>query len=448
MDRRTEAAGSGGLGRRLGPFRHRSYLAYWLGVSITSLGTWLQAVAGSIYVYQLTGSTFLVGVFNFAGFIPILLFSVWGGQLSDRFDRRRIVWTTHAASMAVAAILAWLTITGAATVVLLIGFVFLLNVLWALGKPSLLSLVPNIVPRPDLEDGVALTSLGFQAGQIVGPLIAAGAMATAGAGLAFTINAVTYGAPILAMAYLRKLDLGGRAAEPRRATGADDAGRSAAAFVRSNLWLLGLLAGIVVTSTAMEIQRTVAPGLVSEKLGIAESNAGLLVAAQSVGATTAFLLFVQIRKLGWSRRSAYVGLLAQGGGVLLAAIAPNLPLALLGFGFIGLGFGFCFPVLTAAIQGATPDALRGRVMAFHQIALLGHRPLTALILGALATAVSLIAASLVWLAILPFGIVAVSIAWRRLPEPPRDGRSERDDRPAGDPAAIETGLAASSLAER
>ena len=431
------------LGRRLGPFRHRSYGAYWLGVSVTSLGTWLQAVAGSIYVYQLSGSTFVVGVFNFAGFIPILLFSVWGGGLSDRFDRRHVVWTTHAASMAIALVLAALTILGAANVLILIVAMFLLNVLWALGKPSLLALVPNIVPREDLQDAVALTSLGFLSGQIVGPLIAAAAMAASGAGLAFAINALTYGAPIAAMVILRRLALGGRAVTPDGSAVADERGRSAGAFVRTNVWVTGLLAGIVVTSVAMEIQRTLAPGLVSEKLGIAESNAGLLVAAQSAGSAIALLLFVQIRKRGWSRRSAFVGLMTQAGGVLIAAIAPDLPIALVGFGLIGLGFALCFPVLTAALQGSTPDALRGRVMAFHQLALLGHRPVTALIVGGVATVFGLITAILIWLVLLPLGLLAIRTAWRRLPEEP-PGRRAATAGP--DDAATE--LAGTSPAER
>jgi MFS family permease len=318
--------------------------------------------------------------------------------------------------MAIATILAALTIAGAASVISLIVAMFLLNVLWALGKPSLLSLVPNIVPRKDLQDAVALTSLGFLAGQIVGPLIAAGAMAASGAGLAFAINALTYGAPIVSMFYLGRLGLGGRAVRSDRSAGPLERSPSAVAFLRKNLWVSGLLAGIVVTSMAMEIQRTLAPGLVFEKLRIPESNAGLLVAAQSVGSAIALVMFVQIRKYGWSRRSAFVGLLTQAGGVLAAATAANLPIALVGFGFIGLGFALCFPVLTAALQGATPDELRGRVMSFHQLALLGHRPVTALVVGAVATAFGLVSATLIWLILVPVGLVAVRTAWRRLPE--------------------------------
>src|SRR5215213_2793767 len=334
-----------GRASRIGPFRHRPYQVYWLGVAITSLGTWLAAVAGSIYVYQLTGSTFQVGVFNFAGFVPILLFSVLGGQLSDRFDRRRVALWTHAVSMAIAAVLAWLTIAGLATELTLIVAMFLLNTLWAIGKPSLLSLVPNIVPRSDLQEAVALASLGFMTGQIAGPLIAAAALAVSGAGLAFAINAATYAAPVVAMIVLARMGLGARDPESDTPAARAQVASSAASFVRRNVWVAGLLVGVVVTSMAMEIQRTVAPALASEKLGIAESNAGFLLAAQSVGSAISFVLFVPIRRFGWTRRSAPIGLFVQAAGVVLATVAPNLPAALAGFWLIGLGFAMCYPVL-------------------------------------------------------------------------------------------------------
>jgi MFS family permease len=403
-------------GPRFGPFRHRAYRAYWLGVAITSLGTWLSAVAGSIHVYQLTGSTFSVGLFNAASFLPILLFSVWGGQLSDRFDRRRVVLITHALSLVIAAALAALTAVGAATELTLIVAMFLLNTLWALGKPALLSLVPNIVPRDDLQDAVALSSLGFMTGQVIGPLIAAGAMAASGAALAFAVNAATYVAPVISMLVLGRMGLSGREGSAARTASPADGG-STRSFLAHNLWAVGLLVGVVVTSTAMELQRTVAPALVSETLGIAESNAALLVFVQSVGAAISFLLFVPIRRRGWSRPAAFAGIGLQAAGVVVAAVAPGLAVAAGGFFLIGLGFATTYPVLTAALQDGTPDDLRGRVMSLHQLALLGHRPITALAVGAVATALGLVAGTVAWLVFLPVGLIAIRAAWRRLPDP-------------------------------
>ena len=403
-----------GIAARMGPFRHPAYTVYWGGGFVSNLGTWLQAVAGSIFVYQLTGSSLAVGIFNFAGFIPILLFSVWGGQISDRFDRRHVVIVTHVIAMAGAAVLAVITVAGLATELALIVTTFLLNTMWAVGKPSLVSLIPNIVPREDLQDAVGLNSLQFIAGQIVGPTVAAIVMATSGAGLAFTINTFTYVGPILAMVFLYRKGLGGVAAERKRRGGGPPIAISAPAFMRQHVWVGALLVGVVATAAPMEIQRTLAPGLVVEVLNEPESTAGLMVAAQSVGSAIALFLFMTIRRRGWSRTAALGGYLFQAAGLLVVAFAPTLLVAGIGMALIGFGFSLCFPVLTATLQEETPDALRGRVMAFHQMAHLGNRPFTALVVGAVAVVAGIQGGILVGLALAPAGILALRTAWRGL----------------------------------
>jgi MFS family permease len=399
---------------RLGPFRHAPYAAYWSGGLVSNMGTWLQTVAGSIYIYQLTGSSFAVGLFNFAGFIPILLFSVWGGQLSDRFDRRRLVIVTHLISFVAASVLALVTIAGAVTEPFLIAVTFLLNSMWAIGKPSLSSLIPNIVPREDLQDAVGLNPLQFILGQILGPLVAALIIATAGAGPAFAVNALTYLAPIVAMAYLVRLGLGDPGTEAVRIERAAAARVSGATYLRRHLWVPALFAAVALTAAAMEIQRTLAPALVSEELGQPESAAGVFIAAQGVGSALALLLFVPLRRRSWSRAAAGAGFVVQGAGVVTVAAAPGLVIACLGVGLVGFGFSLCFPVLTAILQDETPDAFRGRIMAYHQIAHLGHRPFTALAVGTIATALGTQAGMLVGLLLVPLGIVALRVAWRAL----------------------------------
>lgn len=403
-----------GLAARLGPFRHPAYAVYWGGGFVSNLGTWLQAVAGSIFVYQLTRSSLAVGVFNFAGFIPILLFSVWGGQLSDRFDRRRVVIVTHLVAMAGAAVLAAITVAGVASELSLIATTFVLNAMWAVGKPSLVSLIPNIVPREDLQDAVGLNSLQFIAGQIVGPTLATVVMATSGAGLAFVINTFTYVGPILAMVYLYRRGLGGVVTERVRNGAGVAVAVSARAFMRQHVWVGALLVGIVASAAPMEVQRTLAPGLVAEVLHEPESTAGLMVAAQSVGSAIALLLFMTIRRHGRARTAALGGYLFQAAGLLVVASAPTLLVAGIGMALIGFGFSLCFPVLTATLQEETPDGLRGRVMAFHQMAHLGNRPFTALAVGAVAVVAGIQGGILAGLVLAPAGIFALRIAWRGL----------------------------------
>jgi nitrate/nitrite transporter NarK len=201
---------------RLGPFGHTPFAVYWAGGLLSNIGTWLQAVVGSVFVYERTGSALAVGILNFATFLPILIFSVWGGVLSDKFDRRHITVATHVFALLIGAGLAVLTIAGTVTEVHVIVTAFLLQTSWAIAKPSVISLLPALVPRAALGEAVGLNTLQFMVAQLVGPVLATVLLGTAGYGLAFSINAATFLGPILSMVYLYWRGLGGRAQRPAR----------------------------------------------------------------------------------------------------------------------------------------------------------------------------------------------------------------------------------------
>ena len=414
---------------RLGPFRHRAFAIYWAGGVVSNLGSWLQAVAGSIVVYQLTGSALAVGLLNFVGYLPIFLFSIAGGVVSDRFDRRRVVIGTHVLSGVLAAGLAALTFAGLAGEIHLIVVFFALNTIYAIAKPSIIAILPGLVPRDEVTDAVGLNTLQFIFGQISGPIIAAIVLATAGPGWAFTINALTFLGPILSMLYLQRRGLGAQSTPvvDRHGNAAPTVG--AGTYVRQQTWVLAMLVGIVSVSAPLEIIRTLAPAIVVEGLGEPESAAGLLIAAQSAGSALALAAFVPLRRRGWSRRMAAMGLLFQAGGLLGAAFAPGLPVALVAVALIGFGFSLCFPVLTGALQLEVPDALRGRIMAFHQTAHLGNRPLTALLFGAIAVVVGAQQAAIAGAVLAPLGLYATRRAWRALAA--RSDEAHPEERGAG-----------------
>lgn len=407
----TDAPGTSSS--RLGPFRHSAFSIYWVGGFLSNLGTWLQVVAGSVFVYQVTGSVFAVGLLNFAGFLPIVLFSMVGGVLADRFDRRRLVIACSVASLAVAAGLAILAFGGAAGAPHVVVAFFALNTSYALAKPALVALVPSLVPREEQTDAVGMNSLQFISGQIVGPILATVILASAGAAWAFAINAITFIGPIVAMAYLVRRGLGGRT-EPivRSSPGVRIAGIRD--YTRDHAWVVSMLLAIVACSAPLEVIRTVSPALVSEGLGEPASAAGLIVSAQSVGSALAILIFVPLRRRQLSRSMASVGFGLQAVGLVATSLAPNLPVAALGVGLTGFGFSLAFPVVTGALQEEVPDAVRGRVMAFHQIAFLGNRPAVALGVGAVATMVGVQASVLAGLAFAPLGILVLRAAWRQL----------------------------------
>lgn len=430
----SETRRSAGPGRpsRLGPFRHRPFAVYWAGGLVSNLGSWLQTVAGSIFVYQLTGSALAVGFLNFAGFLPIFLFSIAGGVVSDRFDRRRVVIVTHVLSGILAAALAVITFAGLASEAHLIVAFFALNTTYAIAKPSIIALLPGLVPRDEVTDAVGLNTLQFILGQISGPLIAALVMATAGAGWAFTINALTYLGPIVSMVYLQRRGLGARAGTPRTRVPGPAISASGGSYVREHSWVIALLLGIVAVSAPLEVIRTLSPAIAVEGLGQPESAAGLVVAAQSVGSALALIAFVPMRRRGWSHHMVSLGLILQAVGLVATALAPTLPVALIAVAFVGFGFSLCFPVLTGTLQIEVPDIVRGRVMAFHQTAHLGNRPITALVVGGLAVLVGAQHAAIVGAVLAPIGLLATRRAWRMLAaRPPGSGATGM---PAGDDA--------------
>jgi MFS family permease len=402
---------------RLGPFRHTTFSVYWTGGFVSNIGTWLQTVAASVFVYQLTGSALAVGVLNFASFLPIFLFSILGGVISDRFDRRVVVIVAHVASGILSTILAVLAFSGAAAEIHIIVISFALNTSYALAKPALVSILPSLVPREELTEAVGVNTLQFVTGQMIGPVLSAVVIATAGVPWAFAINALSYLAPVLSMVYLARHGLGAgvsAASAGRRAAG--NAKVSAVTYVSEHRWVLALLLGIVATSAPLEVLRTLSPAL-ADSLHEPESAAGIIVAAQSAGSALALLAFIPLRRSGRSNDVARLGLLIQAVGIVGTFLAGDLRVAAVSVGLVGFGFSLCFPVLTSGLQAEVPDAVRGRIMSFHQMAHLGNRPFAALAAGAVAVVVGAQPAVLIGLVLTPLGLLATRRAWSALSRP-------------------------------
>ena len=397
--------------KRLGPFAHAAFSVYWSGGLLSNMGTWLQNVAGSVFVYDRTGSALAVGVLNFATFAPILLFSLTGGTVSDRIDRRLVIVVTHVVSLAIASALAVLALAGQASELHVIVTAFLLQTSWAIAKPSASAMLPALVERHEVSEAVGLNTLQFMVAQLVGPVVATILLATSGVAWAFTINAATFLGPILAMAYLYSRGLGSHPVAEGRARRASS---GVLGYVRSQPWIAWVLVGVVCTSSVLEVVRTLSPVLVTTRLHAPSSDTGLIVAAQSVGMVLGIFASVPIGRRGLSRAVAPVGLVLQALGLLFISLATELPVAAAAVALIGCGFSLTFPVLTSTLQTEVPDAIRGRVLAIHQMGHLGNRPVAALAAGAIAAAAGAPAASLGAIVLAPVALVAVRAAWRGL----------------------------------
>ena len=401
------------ISARLGPFGQRAFAVYWAGGMLSNVGTWIQNVAGSVFVYELTGSALAVGLLNFATFLPLLVFSVYGGTLSDRFDRRVIVIASQSVSLVIASALAISIAAGSGSAVQVTAAAFALQTSWSLAKPSMIAMLAALVPREQLAEAVGLNTLQFIIGQIGGPLLTTVVLATGGFAWAFAINAATFVGPILAMLYLYRRGLGRGALSGARRAG-EAAANGVGAYVRSQPWVVSALLAVISTSAIVEVIRTTAPVLVAQRLGAPSTDTGLIVAAQSVGSAFGLLAFIPLRRWDISRQLPVLGLLLQAAGLGAASVATTLTTAAIGVAAIGMGFSFCFPIVTGLLQTEVPDAMRGRLMAIHQMAHLGNRPFAALAAGAIAATFGVSAACIAALALIPLGLVAVRSTWRGL----------------------------------
>ncbi|WP_116947637.1 MFS transporter [Jiangella endophytica] len=401
----TDSLFGDGDGDARGPLRRRDFAIYWWAGIVSSPGSWASNVCASVLMLSLTGSPFMVGVVNFALFIPNLLFSLPAGALGDRVERRRMIVVTQSAALVVAVVMTVLSGVDALTPWLLAGTCFLLGTANAFTKPPMLALIALLVPRPLVARATALNVVQFQFGQIAGPGIASVILLTATPTWAFAINAVSCLGPIVAMFLIRLPASDGRGdlARPRSSGGVAEGLR----FVVRTPQMPAILAAVVLTNAAVEALRTLAPTLSSE-LSLPDA-AGVLIMANSIGAMLGLVTFGWIEKVlprRWMLPTAF-GLQAAGAGVL--AVGGSLPVLALGALPIGVGFSLSIPLLSAALQMVSPDEFRSRVMAVFTMAHLGLRPVFALVAGTLATAFGA-----GW-ALVVFGVVALVVAVGRRP---------------------------------
>jgi MFS family permease len=357
---------------------NRDFGTFFLGSSLSNIGTWFQNIAAGLLVYELTRSTLLVGAVNFAQFLGAFVLAPVAGAAADRFDRRRLLMVTQVGAAAVGGTLAIVTAAGLVTTTVVVVAATMLGLALAFMVPALLALVPLLVPRRDLDTAVSLNSVTFNLARAVGPVLGALVVERAGYAVAFGLNAASFFAFVLALLVVR----------PRpqeRAVGPRPRLLETVQLIRSRPTWTALLVAVVAVSTSTDPINTLTPELAKDVLGGRDLHVGLLVGAFGTGATVTALTLI-----GWIRRRqhALVGaMLVQGAGLASVALAPTLPWAMLGFAVSGGGFLAAITRSTVRLQSEVPETQLGRVMALWSLAFVGTRPLAALVDGVVAEAV-------------------------------------------------------------
>jgi MFS family permease len=381
----VERANATGPAEALRLIRHRNFGPYFVGNASSATGTWFQNLAASLFVYRQTHSPFLLGVLQFANFIPVLLLAPWAGSAADRFDRRRVVFVSQVVATSLSAALAALAWAGLARVWVVMACAVGLGVVSAFAAPASQALIGDLVPRAELQSAVALNSMTYNLARAVGPALAALSVRKLGIPASFAINSVSYLVLVAGVLVVRT-------APRRRASRAETRLRESLRLVRDQPRLLAFLLIVTAVGVASDPVNTEAPAF-ALAFGRPDTDSGYLIGAFGAGAVTAAFFFAG--RVAGSPRRMLATLLLLGTGIAAFSLTPWLPL---GLGFLAVaGFGYLASntSATSRLQLEVADHQRGRIMALWSVAFLGLRPVASLADGAIASAFGVRAAGVV-----------------------------------------------------
>ena len=358
--------------------RNPNFRLFWSGNFLSNIGTWMQNVAQGWLVLLLTNSAFWLGVVGFAGSIPFLIFTLFGGVIADRVDKRRLLLVTQTVMMLLAFLLAGLAWFKVITVWEVAAIAFMNGVAMSMNAPSYQAMVPRLVKREDLTNAIALNSAQFNMSRILGPTLGGYAMAIFGVAGNFFLNGVSFLAVLWALTHIKYPD-----EKPARHESMWDSLRGGFAYLHENKQMLILIWMTVAASLFGIPFLTFIPYFAKVQLNAGESGLGWLLAASGFGAVLGAMTV------------AIAGMIRHRGRVLTVA-GVIFFLAIIGFsesrsfalseclaffeGYCGIMMISCFNV---SIQHLSSDEMRGRVMSIYATSFLGLPPLGALLAGEL-----------------------------------------------------------------
>ncbi len=344
--------------------KHRPFRLLWFGLLISIAGSQMQVAAIHWHIRALSGepNPLALGGIGLARILPVIAFSLWGGAAADAWERKRILFVTQSVMAGVALTLAWLTFRGQISIAAIYGLTAIQASAIAFDLPARQALIPNLVPAKDLPNAFSLNSIAFNTGAVLGPALSGVVIAEWGQGYTYLLNALSFGAVLLALALLGSV--------PQRRHRSERGSLAAIAegvrFIRNQPIILSTMV-LDFFATFFSSANTMMPIIARDILRVGERGYGLLSSAQSIGAVCAGLIISQMKQI---RR--------QGATFLLAVVVFGL--STIGFGLSRqFGLSMAMLILMGAADAVstiirntirqlqTPDHLRGRMVSINQI---------------------------------------------------------------------------------
>jgi MFS family permease len=369
--------------RTAAAFTYRDFRILWTGAFTSTVGTWMQKVAQSWLILSLTSSSFYLGLDDFLAQLPILLFTLIGGVVADRYDRRRLLIASQYVQMSVAFILTALVYWQAVELWHILTLSFCTGLAQAFGGPAYQSLIPSLVRRKHLPNAIALNSIQFNLARVFGPLLAGATLAALGTAMCFALNGLSFLVVIVAL-----MSLSVKHIPPQTKQRMMDELRGGFAYARSEPAIISLtILGFVTTFLGLPLL-TLLPVFARD---IFHGDVGRYTQMMAFSGTGAVIGALVVAWLGRFKHMGLATLLVQVAfGLLLIAFASsrtlwvsNLLLFVSGAALIAV-----FSFTASLVQLIVPDHLRGRVVSIYMVAFRGGMPLGGLSAGTLASVTS------------------------------------------------------------
>lgn len=367
-----------GFNNPMAAFRHKNFLYYWLGMCVSTTGTWMQNIAQPWLAYKLTDSPFLLSLIGAAQFTPMLLFSLFAGVVIDRLPKKKILIFTQSASLVITLVLAILAWTGTVRYWHILVMALLLGVVNTLDMPTRQSFIIELVGREDRMNAIALNSTVFNLARIAGPAIAGIVMGTFSIAACFFANSVSFAAVLVSLFFIKPLAI----PVEHKSEGSIVANiKDGLRYIYRREILFSTIMVIAVVGTFGGNFSVLVPVFATKILGQSEMGYGFLMSFMGVGSLCGALLIAALSRSGPKRFVLFIFPLIIGAFLILVGVTSiyaltGIMLALTGFVFVMFSSS-----ANSAIQLNTENEYLGRVMSVYSLVFAGSTPIGNLYAG-------------------------------------------------------------------
>ena len=349
---------------------------------ISLIGTWLQSVAQSWLVFQLTNSAFLLGLVAFLGSIPVFFLSLFGGVLADRMNKRTILISTQTAFMVLAFLLAALTQAKLVTPAQIMVIAVLNGIVMAFDMPCRQAIVAELVGKQHLFNAIALNSAAFNSSRVIGPALAGVLVAGIGMAGCFYINGVSFLAVILALFWIKV----NRHSAPHKNNSALKDLRDGLMVIKDNRLILVLVCMVAIVSLFGTSYIILMPIFAKDILKVGIRGLGMLMSSAGIGALVSALILARLGDFKGKGRLLILSSLVFSASLILFSLSRIYALSLVSLVFIGGASVTAIALINTILQTEVSDEFRGRIMSAFMFTFAGIMPFGNLLAGALSEA--------------------------------------------------------------